>query len=73
VERNLDSANHVGWFALIRRVVAFCLGVSVILEAVVSAHNPIAEYVVGLILLGYVPIDELLSRLPRKGRNGSSS
>lgn len=52
-------------FRLIRQVVLFVLGVVVIIDGIVSSNSPVPEIVTGLVLLGLVPIDDLVSRLPR--------
>lgn len=40
-----------------RRAVYFLLGVTVIVDAVVSSGSHIAEYITGLVLLGLIPLD----------------
>ena len=43
----------------------FLLGVVVIVDGIFSSNTPVPEIVTGLVLLGLVPIDDLMSRLPR--------
>jgi hypothetical protein len=59
----LDSANHLS--AFIRQWVIFALGVASTIDALVTNNTKTA--VVGLVLLGLVPIDVVLTR-----RNGKS-
>jgi hypothetical protein len=54
-----------GWFALLRQVVVFLLGVGVILDAIWTAGTHVTELIAGLVLIGMVPLDSLMNRLPR--------
>lgn len=58
--------------ALLRQLLLFLLGVAVILDAVVNSDTPIAQLIVGLVLLGLVSVDTFLGTLPwnRQGRRG---
>ena len=51
----------MGWkiFQAIRRVVVFLLGVLVILDALHNKTSPVAELVVGMILVGILPLEDL--------------
>ena len=53
---------------LIRRVVTFLLGCAVIIDALIQNH--IGTLVVGAILVGVLPVDDLF-RLVRRDRGGS--
>jgi len=48
----------------VRRLVFFLLGVAVIVDAVVQTGGHGGEFAAGLILLGLIPFDSLLERLP---------
>jgi hypothetical protein len=52
-------------FADARRVVIFVLGVAVIIDALTEPTRVVAQLIIGTILLGVVPIDELVGRWPR--------
>jgi hypothetical protein len=56
------------WF---RRVVVFGLGIFVILDAVSSKGNPIAELIVGMIMVGALPLDDVLAQARRVHINGN--
>ena len=60
-----EPTEHVARFRLARQVVLFLLGVVVIIDGIVSSGTPVPEIVTGLVLIGLVPIDDLLSRLPK--------
>jgi hypothetical protein len=54
---------------LLYRLVLFGLGVAVILDAVISPGASIGELLSGLILLGLVPVADLLDRIgPRRDK-----
>ena len=55
----------MGRFRLARQVILFLLGVVVIIDGIASSGTPVPEIVTGLVLIGYVPLDDLMSRLPR--------
>jgi len=54
-----------GWVAVARQTVLFALGVFVVLDAVLSEGTHVSEMIVGLLLLGLVPLDALMARLGR--------
>lgn len=57
-----------GWmvFEVVRRVVVFLLGVAVVLEGLADESMP--ELLIGLVLVGLLPIDNLLPwTRPRRG------
>lgn len=59
------------WWLLVRRVVTFVLGCAVIIDALLATVVSIGELVIGLILVGVLPIDDLF-RLARRGRRAGS-
>jgi hypothetical protein len=52
----------------VRRIVVFLLGITVVIDAVLGTGNHIGELVIGAVLLGIIPVDELLDSLSRKFR-----
>lgn len=59
---------YPGWFRFARQVIIFLLGVAVIIYATTNPGNDIALDVVGLVLIGLVPVDELLTRVPTQNQ-----
>jgi hypothetical protein len=49
----------------IRSVILFALGAAVVLDAVLTPGTHVSELITGLILLGIIPVDQLLSRLSK--------
>jgi hypothetical protein len=65
----VDRSRHVStiapvWLVLGRQTITFALGVAVIIDAVATQGTHNVEITDGLILLGIVPVDAFLSRLP---------
>ena len=60
-----QGQDQVQRFRLARQVILFLLGVVVIVDGIVSSGTPVPEIVTGLVLIGLVPIDDLMSRIPR--------
>lgn len=58
------------WWLIFRRVVIFLLGVAVILDAldVTGSGRNIGEMVVGLVMIGLLPLDDLIGALQRVRR-----
>jgi hypothetical protein len=52
----------------VRRMVVFVLGIAVVIDAVLGTGNHIGELVIGAVLLGIIPVDELLDSLSRRFR-----
>lgn len=48
-----------------RRLILFALGVAVIVDALADGEH-LGQLVVGLVLVGLVPVDDLLSRIGRR-------
>ena len=55
-------------WSLTRQVVVFMLGVAVIIDSLVTEGTHVTELLVGVFLLGLVPLDSLLERLPQPWR-----
>ena len=51
------------WFATIRQIVVFLLGVLIILDALTSKADRLAELIIGTILVGVLPVDSLVRKL----------
>jgi hypothetical protein len=49
--------------------VLFLLGVAVVIDALVKAGNNVGQLLVGALLVGIIPVDELMARVGR--RNGA--
>jgi len=47
----------------VRSIVLFVLGVLVIVKAIVNPTHPVAEYVLGMVLVSLVPVSDLLDRV----------
>lgn len=54
------------WWVAVRRLVTFVLGVVVIIDALAANHDTVSELLVGVLLLGIVPVDELLGHVRRR-------
>ena len=52
---------------MVRRMVTFVLGVAVIVDALWEQENVVTELVIGLLLVGVLPIEDLLRLLSRRG------
>jgi hypothetical protein len=57
-------------FATVRQVVVFALGVAMIIDAFFEPAHVVAQLIVGMIMVGVLPADTLLSRFRRPG-NGN--
>jgi hypothetical protein len=58
------------WWLWIRRIVIFGLGSAVILDALITNTVSIGELVIGLIMIGVLPLDDLARYLQRKPPRG---
>lgn len=76
MENGLDAGRHITvtlpdtgtlpeWMVVVRQVVVFMLGLALICYAVVSPGND-WSFVVGLILVGMIPIEQLFVGVRRK-------
>ena len=60
------------WFNQARVVLMFALGCMLIIYSVIDSQSNIAYIVVGAVLIGLVPVDQWLQRLPApKIENGN--
>jgi hypothetical protein len=48
------------WWAPVRRIVTFLLGCAVIVDALLQSAVSIGELIVGLLMIGVLPIDDLI-------------
>ena len=62
---------HDVWhfFNALRRVVVFVLGVWIIVDGLTESTNVIPKLIVGMIMVGVLPIDNLMLRSPFEVRN----
>lgn len=55
------------WWDIFRRVAAFLLGVAVIIDALIESNSAsVGKLVVGLIMVGVLPLDDLITLARRK-------
>jgi hypothetical protein len=59
------------WLIFVRQIILFALGVFVILDSVLTPGTHITELIVGLLLLGIVPLDTLMTRIQLPGLSKS--
>jgi hypothetical protein len=60
---SLANGDSPRWFRLARQAMVFLLGVAILCYAVVSQGHDVAFLVTGLILIGLVPSEEVVTRL----------
>jgi hypothetical protein len=60
-----DEVVHrvTGYFSILRQGVVFVLGIGVILDALLTQGTHVSELVVGLVMVGIIPLDVLLTRI----------
>jgi hypothetical protein len=67
---NDDNDNNIEasprWWYVFRRVVIFLLGVAVIVDALVDKDPQAGELVIGVIMIGVLPLDDLAQLIPRR-------
>jgi hypothetical protein len=57
------------WWAPFRRIVTFLLGCAVILDSLVEKNTAtVGKLVIGLILVGVLPLEDLIRLASRNGR-----
>jgi hypothetical protein len=61
------------WFNKARVVLMFTLGCALIVYSVVDSQSNIAYIVVGAVLIGLVPVDQWLQRLPHPQPQGDNN
>jgi hypothetical protein len=54
------------WWWWVRRVTIFALGACVIVEGLVSAQDRIVELIAGLVMVGVLPLDDLVRTFGRR-------
>lgn len=57
-------------FAWVRRLVVFLLGVAVIIDALWDRQYVVPELIIGMILVGVLPIDEVIKSATRRRHRG---
>lgn len=71
-----DEEKEPAWytrsgFPYIRRMVVFCLGVAIMIDALWDRQYVVPELIIGMIMVGVLPIDETLKSLAkRRNRDG---
>lgn len=66
-----DPLGMPAWWQPFRRVVIFGLGCAVVLEGLVSPQDRIVELIAGLVMVGVLPLDDLLRAFNRKINGGA--
>ena len=54
---------------VVRRAIVILLGLVLILDALTSDHFPPFEFVIGIVMVGLVPVDALIDLLTRPARD----
>ncbi len=54
------------WWQVLRRVVVFVLGVTLIVDSIIQ-HTTAGRLIAGLIMIGVLPLDDLVLMLRRRG------
>jgi ACR3 family arsenite efflux pump ArsB len=57
------------WYEVVRRVVVFTLGVLCFLKGIFYEDNSVPELIIGMIMVGILPIDDLFFWPPRRKRD----
>ena len=63
---NNDIEASPKWWYIFRRVVIFFLGVAIIVDALVDDNPTAGELVIGVIMIGVLPLDDLAQLVPRR-------
>jgi hypothetical protein len=61
----VDGPRQLDHIGPIRRATYFLLGVAVILDGIIQTPTNLAELIVGLVLLGLIPVDGYVNWLQR--------
>jgi hypothetical protein len=69
-EEPLEPTWYRTGFPMIRRVVIFLLGVAVMIDALWDRQYVVPELIVGMIMVGVLPIDEVLKSMMARRRKG---
>jgi hypothetical protein len=56
-----------GWWDFVRQLIIFALGVGLIIDVAVNPAGRVVLIITGLILIGLVPIDKMVSKWADKG------
>jgi len=51
-----------GWWDFIRQVIIFALGIALIIDVAINPAGRVVLIITGLILIGLVPLDKLVSK-----------
>ena len=66
-----DPPAMPAWWYRFRRVTIFGLGCLVVVEGLVSPQDRIVELIAGLVMVGVLPLDDLLRAFGRRMNGGS--
>jgi hypothetical protein len=58
------------YFPIVRRIVVFLLGCAVIIDALWDRQYVVPELIIGMILVGVLPINEVVESMTSKRRRG---
>jgi hypothetical protein len=64
-----ETGDWPRWMVLGRQVVIFLLGVGILLFATTSPGHDVTFIITGLILIGLIPIENVISRLMSRERS----
>ena len=56
------------WFQLARRLIIFALGAAIIIDALTDKQYVVPELIIGMIMVGVLPLDDFAHLLRRNGR-----
>jgi len=65
-ENDIDNGASPRWWLFIRRVIIFFLGVAVIVDALIEEDAVTGKLIVGVIMIGVLPLDDLAVLIPRR-------
>jgi hypothetical protein len=69
-EEPLEPSWYRTGFPIIRRVVIFLLGMAIMIDALWDRQYVVPELIIGMIMVGVLPLDEVLKSLTSKRRKG---
>ena len=56
------------WWPFLRRLVIFALGVAIVIDAFTDKQYVVPELIIGMIMIGILPLDDFAHLLRRNGR-----
>jgi hypothetical protein len=70
VKTTVEKTSFSDRFAVFRRVIVFLLGMAVIIDALWDRSYVVPELIIGMILVGVLPIDEVIKSMTSRRRRG---